>query len=454
MKLLQCRWSLLLVWLCLASLQGTAQQKQWKVIKVVESGISCIACLDEQRCVIGGQERQYDDTFIMQTVDGGKTWTKIYADTGIYPKRALPLHSLAWISPDVIVVSADSSYIIRSTDAGKTWTKNRVYDGYYYAKPMYFCDDRNGILFEDKNVSNEEAANRPLVTSDGGATWRLIPGPKEPVEWSQTGIRTGACIAPGKYIGYELKLIEFAISRTADYGKTWDRKFNPFSLPNGLRGYGEFFFLDSLNGWFSLPEAFDKSLYAYPTLIARTSDGGESWKVVFQDTLPMKLFGFQSMIFTDMHHGVGTSEGRICRTTDGGASWSVDSFLLDKGSTTYIAMRKQEPNIIASGVGLVAYLDEVSGVEQEPHRRETMGEVIVRNVGDYVEVEFSSKNAQGVGVWCDDVQGRRVITERVIEGGSGRRIIRLAIGDLSSGTYFITVEQGSERRTAGVQIRQ
>ena len=110
-----------------ASVQIMAQTREWKVQKIVERGISCIACLDEQHCVVSGQETQYDDTYIFQTVDGGKTWRKIYADTGIFPKRALPLHSLAWISPDVIVASADSSYIIRSVDGGKTWTKNQIY---------------------------------------------------------------------------------------------------------------------------------------------------------------------------------------------------------------------------------------------------------------------------------------------------------------------------------------
>jgi len=435
-------------------LQGTAQQKQWKVIKVVESGISCIACLDEQRCVIGGQERQYDDTFIMQTVDGGKTWTKIYADTGIYPKRALPLHSLAWISPDVIVVSADSSYIIRSTDAGKTWTKNRVYDGYYYAKPMYFCDDRNGILFEDKNVSNEEAANRPLVTSDGGATWRLIPGPKEPVEWSQTGIRTGACIAPGKYIGYELKLIEFAISRTADYGKTWDRIFNPFSFPYHIIGKC-FFFLDSLHGWLSLGGTIQQDL-SRPTLILKTNNGGESWNEVFRGMLPNKLLGFQTIAFTDLQHGIGTTSGRICRTSDGGASWTVDSLLLEKGSVTFVAMMKQEPHVIAGGGGLIAYLDESSNVEQEPPSKENFQGVVISKaaVGGYLQIEFISEKASPVQVWCDDLQGRRVFTKQMIEVDVGKQSVRVDVGSLPSGAYFITVQQGGKCVTQGVQITQ
>lgn len=445
------RWSLLLCCLWGIWSQLAAQQKEWKIQKIVERGISCIACLDEQRCVIGGQEVQFDDTYIFQTVDGGKTWKKVYADTGVYPKAALQLYNLAWISPDVIVASADSSYIIRSVDGGKTWTKTKVYDGFYSIKSMYFCDSLNGVLFDAKFAPNEEY-NRPLVTFDGGATWQLIPGPREPIEWSQTLISRGACIAPGKFIGYEINLDEFAISRTTDYGRTWDRKFNPFSLPNGKAGYGEFFFLDSLNGWFSLPEGFDKKLYGYPTLIARTNDGGESWKVVFQDTLPMKLFAFRSIIFTDLLHGIGTSGGRICRTTDGGASWSVDSFLLHKGSTTRIAIMKQEPTVIAGGGGLIAYLDEVSSVEQALPESKSIGEIMVKNIGDYVEVEFTSKSTQAVEVWCDDLQGRRVVSERGVEGRAGKRSIRLDIGDLPSGTYFITVQQGMERRTAGVQI--
>ena len=444
-------WFLLLFCVLYCSPAVVAQQKEWKIQRVVERGISCIACLDEQRCVIGGQEIQFDDTFIFQTMDGGKTWKKVYADTGIYPKRALQLYNLTWLSPDVIVASADSSYIIRSVDGGKTWTKTKIYDGHYSIKSMYFCDSLNGVLFDAKVVPNEEY-NRPLVTSDGGATWQLIPGPKEPVEWSQTMISRGACIAPGKYIGFEIKEKEYALSRTTDYGKTWDRKFNPFPLLTEKEGYGKLFFIDSLNGWFSLPESFDKNLHSYPTLVAQTNDGGESWKVVFQDTLPMKLFGFQSIIFTDLLHGIGTTGGRICRTTNGGASWSVDSFLLHRGSTTYIATKKQEPTVIASGVGLIAYLDEISSVEQQLPARETMGEIMVKNVGDYVEVEFTSENTEAIHAWCDDLQGRRVITERTVEGRVGRQSIQVDIRGLPSGRYFITVQQGEERRTVGFQI--
>lgn len=428
-----------------------AQQKEWKIQKVVERGISCIACFDQQRCVIGGQEIQFDDTFIYQTVDGGETWKKIYADMTTFPKVALQIRNLAWISPDVIVASADSSYIIRSIDGGKTWAKTRVYDGFPYAKPMYFCDSLHGVLFETKEIPNEEF-NRPMVTSDGGATWQTIPEPRGSGEVSQSIITRGACIAPGRFVGFETRAEGFAISRTINYGKTWDRKINPFPLLSGLRGYGEFFFLDSMNGWFSLPEAYEKKVSGYPTLIARTNDGGESWQVVFQDTLPMKLFGFQSMVFTDLLHGIGTTEGRICRTSDGGASWSVDSFLLHRGSTTYIASRNQEPNIIASGVGLVAYLAEVSSVEQELPARKNIGEIVVKNSGDFVDVEFTSDNGQAVQIWCDDAQGRRVLPERTVEGGAGKRRIEIDVSELPSGAFFITVQQGVERVTERVQI--
>ena len=427
-----------------------AQQKEWKIQKVVERGISCIACLDQQRCVIGGQEVMFDDTFICQTVDGGKTWKKIYADTGVFPKAALRLANLAWISPDVIVASADSSYIIRSVDAGKTWTKTRVYDGFPYAKPMYFCDSLHGILFETKGVPNEEF-NRPIVTSDGGATWQSIPGPKDSVKGNQSIMTRGAGIAPGKFIGFETAMEGFAINRTTDYGKTWERKINPFLSPKGLRGYGEFFFLDSLNGWFTGPGYFQNG-YGYPVVVARTNNSGKSWTVVYQDTLPMNLFGFQGLAFTDLQHGIGTSGGRICRTTDGGVSWSVDSVLLEEGSITRVATMKQEPHVVAGGGGLIAYLDEVSSVYQEPTARENIGEIVVKLFGEYVEVEFRSTEVGKVEVWCDDLQGRRVISERTAEGGLGKRSIRLDVRGLPSGMYFITVQQGGKRMTQGVQI--
>ncbi|MCC7437860.1 MAG: hypothetical protein IT211_05130 [Armatimonadetes bacterium] len=73
-------------------------------------------------------------------------------------------------------------------------------------------------------------------------------------------------------------------------------------------------------------------------------------------------------------------------------------------------------------------LDAVSSAEDELPASEIIGELVVKTVGDYVEVEFTSENAKPVHAWCDDVQGRRVISERTIEGGVGKRIIRFDTG--------------------------
>lgn len=85
-------------------------------------------------------------------------------------------------------------------------------------------------------------------------------------------------------------------------------------------------------------------------------------------------------------------------------------------------------------------------------RPNVLGEIVVRRIGEYLEIDFESEHATPVQIWGDDLQGQRVITERTIAGDPGKGKIRIDIGDLPSGVYFITVQQGKEQKTEGVQI--
>lgn len=54
-------------------------------------------------------------------------------------------------------------------------------------------------------------------------------------------------------------------------------------------------------------------------LVLRTEDGGNTWKTLTS----VNQFGFESIAFSDINHGVGVSRyGTIVLTEDGGKSWS------------------------------------------------------------------------------------------------------------------------------------
>jgi photosystem II stability/assembly factor-like uncharacterized protein len=106
------------------------------------------------------------------------------------------------------------------------------------------------------------------------------------------------------------------IFHTTDGGTSWTEINKTFFGWSGLK---QTYFLNPNYGWQCLNGN-------YPTnVIINTTDGGENWAVVFEDTID----SFEMIRFADLNHGwtAGVKEGypnselKIYTTTNGGADW-------------------------------------------------------------------------------------------------------------------------------------
>lgn len=116
-------------------------------------------------------------------------------------------------------------------------------------------------------------------------------------------------------ITLELTLLILATTFQSDNPPGWYQQ----ELP--VADYiNDIFFLDSLNGWL-ITDSFGGNDSGY---VLRTSDGGNTWSILFY-----AFIKFKSLQFVDSNIGyIGGGDGfaRVLKTTDGGNSWSIFTF--------------------------------------------------------------------------------------------------------------------------------
>ncbi len=222
-----------------------------------------------------------------------------------------PIYHGCAISPSFYmwVCEQESSHCFRSLDLGRTWydlgrpnlTERLLYD-------IFFLDDTLGWISAEGGYI--------FYTNDGGESWRTQNqgGTKFAQRIFMLNERLG-WIASGEAI----------ILKTTNGGEEWEQIIlpNPPFPADTVDFYGVFF-IDSLTGWavagrYPVGDTFING----QGYIAKSSDGGTSWRLLLRDT----IFDFFDCFFIDENEGwvVGgndqTFEACILHTTDGGETW-------------------------------------------------------------------------------------------------------------------------------------
>ena len=240
-----------------------------------------------------------------RTLDGGKTWT-----IGHVPgSEELDFRDVDAFSADTAYLlsigEGEKSRIYKTTDGGLHWTlqfKNSRPAAFFDA--MAFWDTNHGIAVSDPVDGRFLIIN----TSDGGATWKEMPGPGMPPALQGEGAfaASGTCIAVhGK--------------REVWFGT---------GGPNGAR-------------------------------VFRSSDGGRSWKVTSTPMMSGKAAGIFSVVFSNSKQGVivgGDYEkerlagNNVAWTSDGGKSWRLAGAKRPAGYRSGVALSRGS----GKGTSLVA----------------------------------------------------------------------------------------------------
>ena len=248
------------------------------------------------------------------TTDGGATWR-----AGVVPgAEALQFRDVEGVSEQVAYLmsagSGDLSRIYKTEDGGTTWSlqfQNRDPDAFYDC--FAFWTPTRGITMSD-------AVNGrfPVIRTTDGATWEDI-GDRLPA--AQTGeaafAASGTCVtAQG---GRRAWIATGAAARarvlaTTDGGETWAAYDTPIVQGTPSSGGLSVDFRDAFHGILGGGEL------AAPTdlsdNVARSSDGGKTWRLASRTPFPGAVFGLSYV------RGLGHTT--VVATGPGGAAWSPD----------------------------------------------------------------------------------------------------------------------------------
>lgn len=270
-----------------------------------------------------------DNGLVLETADGGKTWTKKEINTrppGAAQAQGRPqgtggapppgfggggvatLYNIYFVDEKVGYLTGARGTILKTDDGGKTWNRKMARNetanqnnnrrrggGGIRASLMgiQMIDEKIGII-----VGTENAI---LKTTDGGETWI---GRSERVRVGETrnNLENVLFVSPttGWIIGSFGTLLH-----TKDSGETWEKR-NP-GFDNNLFGIH---FHDENTGWICGQEG----------LILHTVDGGETWKQQKTGSIDNLL----DIHFVDNMIGWAVGDySAVLHTTDGGKTWTA-----------------------------------------------------------------------------------------------------------------------------------
>ena len=122
-------------------------------------------------CAGSDADVQASNALILRTVDGGKTWQKVYQSDRPYEltwKAAFPTNKVGYVTvqsynPDKTV---SKRYVAKTTDGGATWQEQLLADD-----PA--CNEF-GVGFTDAETGWVGGTQSGYETHDGGATWGKV----------------------------------------------------------------------------------------------------------------------------------------------------------------------------------------------------------------------------------------------------------------------------------------
>jgi len=220
------------------------------------------------------------------------------------------LRSLCFINAQTGWVAGDTNFILRTTDGGANWER-RVVDP---AVRAYYP-----IRFRDALLGFAGAGDRLYRSSDGGATWQLLPQTllgytlfNLVLTTSQKGWLVCSMIAAGDGgMGF--------LYQTTDGGQTWALKDSSSSFM-----YCDIAFADTLFGMVTTDNHAVFNLIARGYM-KRTTNGGATWDTVNNGSGYGKLrFGGPNYAWRSWHTFIpgGSHYYGVHKTTDRGGSWS------------------------------------------------------------------------------------------------------------------------------------
>ncbi|MDX2136419.1 MAG: YCF48-related protein [Saprospiraceae bacterium] len=256
--------------------------------------------------------------YVFRTTNGGQSWS---ADT--VPLGAAPFIAnicgidgqTAWLTGyDFAILYMQ---LLQTTDGGKTWTEKLLdgfkIPGWSYINNVYFWDAQNGIVCGDPAPLDPDTVPFYEIyrTSDGGQNWTRVP--KSALAAPLPGdFGLGNCYAAvGDHFWFGT--VQGMLYHSPDRGATWQ------TYTTGMPSTGILSFADSLNG------ICGNNLGGRESIVWRTVDGGKTWKDVspagdYNLSSAAIIPGSRYFLVTTMD-SIADGPFRTLISKDGGNTW-------------------------------------------------------------------------------------------------------------------------------------
>ena len=263
---------------------------------------------------------------LYHTKDGGENWEKIFEKKGSFFRTVAFIDEkvgfLGTVGTDYFPNVTDTIPLYKTMDGGKSWFPVE-YKGPYVkglcaidiVKEAYINHGITDYKYHIYAVGRVGSPANMIVSHDGGTTWTsqsLDKDCKMLFDIKMFDKNTGfACAATSEDISQSNALI----LKTSDGGKTW-RKVYQSSRP--FETTWKVSFPTSKIGYVTI-QSYNPDPNVKQQRIAKTTDGGETWvEINLDEDAGARQFGIG---FIDENHGfVGTMNSGY-ETRDGGRTW-------------------------------------------------------------------------------------------------------------------------------------
>jgi photosystem II stability/assembly factor-like uncharacterized protein len=184
--------------------------------------------------------------YILLTDNGGRTWSRVptanlppaLENEGAFAASGTNIavfgKTHAWIGTG----AGSKARVLRTTDRGRTWQVSDTPLAAGQSAGIFsiaFRDAKHGIIVGGDYRKETEAVDNLAVTSDGGATWKLVEG--------LSGFRSVVAYVPGAETPALIAIGPSGGDYSLDDGQTWSPiegpGFDTFSfIPRKATGWG------------------------------------------------------------------------------------------------------------------------------------------------------------------------------------------------------------------------
>ena len=230
---------------------------------------------------------------IWKSTNAGNNWVNVYNS------ELTNIKSLYSFNNEKIICAGESGLIVNTADGGVTWNSQNL--GAYNFNSITFYDNYTGWVV-GSNGSIFKSTN-------GGIYWQAQNSNSSSNFLSVSCATSEKCFVAGD---------NSIITQTTDGGITWNN-LSPLSDIDNKQVY----FVNENTGFITASEFFSPGISIYYTInnIFKTSNGGENWTRVHNESFNSGHF-LNSISFVDSVRGtIVGGNGRILRTTNSGSNW-------------------------------------------------------------------------------------------------------------------------------------